>query len=93
MRRCHFCERWFKNIQAVRRHLGYCRDYLTAESTAPWTREALYQCAQCREQLGFSGTDRVTREEMHAMALTGGGCPMCQTNAWVPAGWRRVPQQ
>ena len=28
MRRCLFCERWFKNKQAVRAHLRYCGEYL-----------------------------------------------------------------
>lgn len=92
MRSCRFCNRWFRNRQAVRRHLGYCRDYLSAERTdPPWTREPLFQCAECRAALGDEHAQRVTRDEMHELSSTYRGCPVCHTNIWARAGWRRVP--
>lgn len=92
MQTCHFCDRWFKNKQAVRRHLGYCKTYLNAEvDNRSWTREELWQCAQCRERNGFANTDKVTFEAMHQLQAACGGCPHCGHRYWQKAGWRRVP--
>jgi len=92
MRTCHFCQRWFKNKQAVRRHLGYCRDYLNAEHTnPPWTRVPLVQCASCVQNFGADFAARLTHAEMHDALVTYRGCPMCGANWWSRAGWRRVP--
>jgi len=92
VRQCKFCSRWFRNKQATRRHLGYCTLYLNAERTdPPWGREQLFQCAACRDTFGRDHAQRVTRDEMHESSSAYGGCPICQTNAWAPAGWRRVP--
>jgi len=92
VRQCKFCSRWFRNRQATRRHLGYCAPYLNAERTdPPWGREQLFQCVACRDTLGRDHTQRVTRDEMHEMHSAYGGCPLCHSNSWGPAGWRRVP--
>ena len=92
MRTCNFCERWFKNKQAVRRHLGYCKEYLNAERRErPWTRVELYQCAACVTNYGTDYTPTVTHEEMHEQAATHGGCGFCGRNEWRRAGWKRVP--
>ncbi len=91
MRRCRFCDRWFKNKQAVRRHLGYCKDYLNAEHReVPWRRERLFQCDWCRHYQGTESTPVVTVEETHQIVATYGGCPSCGRNAWVRVGWKRV---
>jgi hypothetical protein len=31
-RQCNFCRRWFKNKQAVRRHLGFCIQWKIAKA-------------------------------------------------------------
>lgn len=91
MRQCRFCERWFKNRQAVRRHLGYCQLYLEAPRPAEtWTRAPVVQCEQCVVAVGPDHTQRVTQEEMHEFHAEYGGCPSCSGQTWVDAGWRRV---
>ena len=94
MRTCRFCSRWFRNKQAVRRHLGYCRDYLSlGRSPQGWTREPLFKCTSYVEALGADNVVPVTRDEMHATSSTHGGCSVCSNNLWIDAGWRRVPKQ
>lgn len=52
-RTCYFCERWFRNKQAVRRHLGYCKAYQSGEkdsvrtSPGPARSERNSLCADC----------------------------------------------
>ena len=92
MRQCHFCERWFKNKQAVRRHLGFCKDYLTASyDEKPWRRVELLQCAHCKQAYGDDITPKITSDEMHELVDMYGGCDICGTNLWARAGWKREP--
>jgi len=90
MRQCHFCKRWFRNRQATRRHLGYCRLYLESDRPATkWTRVRLMQCERCVQQLGHQGAQKVTTDELHSQYVH--GCPVCGHTLWQPAGWKRVP--
>lgn len=55
MRRCSWCDRWFKNRQAVRAHLRHCEPYLDARAAGqvvPENRDAerakgTYLCDVC----------------------------------------------
>jgi hypothetical protein len=93
VRTCAFCNRWFKNKQAVRRHLGYCRDYLPHTSRGQdGARDRTFRCAACVSVLGAAAVPRITQDEMHAHSAATGGCPTCGNNLWADAGWRRRPE-
>ncbi len=90
MRPCRFCSRWFKNKQAVRRHLGYCPTYQAQPGRKRWERVDLYQCASCLDWLGSEQAAKLSEAEMYATAGT--GCPSCGWRGpWTSAGWTLVP--
>jgi hypothetical protein len=90
MRQCRFCARWFKNKQAVRRHLGSCRPYQAIPPGQRTKRQQLFACARCVEMLGPDLAAKVTSDEMHGQVADFGGCPTCGGAAWRSAGWHRV---
>ncbi|RMH36310.1 MAG: hypothetical protein D6689_22720 [Deltaproteobacteria bacterium] len=88
MRRCQFCDRWFRNKQAVRAHLRFCAPYLQAraDGTSPTparlVERTYYRCAGCADFVA-------DREDVHA--LYRGRCPKCGYREWTDMGTHWVP--
>lgn len=92
MRQCHFCSRWFRNRQGVRRHLGYCSTYRAVRGPVSRSvREPLFQCQDCVATFGAALVAKVTRDEMHAQHSQHRGCAVCGKDLWVDAGWKLMP--
>lgn len=88
MRQCNFCDRWFRNKQAVRAHLKHCGPYRSAraDGTSPpptrYVDKTFYRCASCQ-------SFEAEQEDVHAQHIY--GCPVCGCREWIILGTKKVP--
>lgn len=90
MRRCNWCERWFRNKQSVRSHLKWCGNWKAAKAAGHYPAKVLvdaYKCGTCwvgPAPGGHPGT-------LADVNSTGGFCTTCNAPGnWVVVGKRSL---
>lgn len=90
MRRCNWCDRWFKNKQAVRGHLRTCKEWIAVKAKG-WRRTSVLvdalMCGNCRTGPAPGGHPGTSFD----VDAAGGFCHTCNAPGhWVVCGKKRL---
>jgi len=91
MRQCNWCDRWFRNKQAVRGHLRCCKEWKVEKKRShrrKYEHVKVYKCGTCWSG-PIPGGYAATQADIDAVS---GHCPTCQVpGRWIVVGNRTFP--